>query len=319
MLKKCVILLLVISLLVMGGVAVSAKTFIRLGTAGSGGNYYRLGAGMASLWNDLFPDLQVSIQATKGSANNVDLLADKEVELSFLSANPAYQSYNNIGQWADREKDRYKGMRFVSHVYPNTQNFVAMEWAPEIKSVRDLKGKRVSVGMLGSTGENYWKQIMEVLGWTYDDIIEEFTVHQTCIDQVRNRQIDAAIWPDAAGSASYTEMMQTGFARFVDIDDDIIEAMTKEMDFPFTLPAGAFPGQDKPVKTFAGSAVLAAREDVPEDIIYKLIKSMYENQEFLINVHPITKYMVLEQAINGQPFPLHPGAEKYYREMGVIK
>jgi len=79
MLKKCVILLLVISLLVMCGVAVSAKTFIRLGTAGSGGNYYRLGAGMASLWNDLFPDLQVSIQATKGSANNVDLLADKEV------------------------------------------------------------------------------------------------------------------------------------------------------------------------------------------------------------------------------------------------
>jgi len=95
--------------------------------------------------------------------------------------------------------------------------------------------------------------------------------------------------------------------------------MTKEMDFPFTLPAGAFPGQDKPVKTFAGSAVLAAREDVPEDIIYKLVKSMYENQEFLINVHPITKYMVLEQALNGQPFPLHPGAEKYYREMGVIK
>ncbi|GAI50949.1 unnamed protein product, partial [marine sediment metagenome] len=125
------------------------------------------------------------------------------------------------------------------------------------ESVRDLKGKRVSVGMLGSTGENSWKKIMEILGWTYDDIVEEFTVHQTAIDQVRNRQIDAVIWPDAAGSASFTEIMQTGFARFVDLDDDIIEGMTKEMDFPFTLPAGAFPGQDKAVKTFAGSAVLA--------------------------------------------------------------
>jgi len=319
MLKKCVILLLVISLLVMCGVAVSAKTFIRLGTAGSGGNYYRLGAGMASLWNDLFPDLQVSIQATKGSANNVDLLADKEVEISFAGANPAYQSYHNEGQWLDREKGRYENMRFVSHVYPNPQNFIAMEWAPEIKSVRDLKGKRVSVGMLGSAGENYWKGIMDILGWTYDDIIEEFTVHQTCIDQVRNRQIDAAIWPDAAGSASFTEMMQTGFARFVDIDDDIIEGMTTGMDFPFVLPAGAFPGQDKAVKTFAGSAILVAGEQVSEDIIYKLVKSMYENQEFLINVHPIAKYMVLEQALNGQPFPLHPGAEKYYREMGVMK
>lgn len=319
MLKKCVILLLVISLLVMCSAAVSSQTFIRIGTAGSGGNYYRLGAGMASLWNDLFPDLQVSIQATGGSAENVDLIADKKVEIAFVGAVPAFQSYNNEGQWLEREKDRYKNMRFISHAYPNPENFIAMKWAPEIKSFRDLRGKRVSVGMIGSNDLVYLDQIMKFLGWTYDDIIEEFTVHQTCIDQVRNRQIDAVFWSDAAGSASFTEMMETGFARFVDLDDDIIEVMTEGLDFPYTLPAGSFPGQDKPVKTFAGSAIMIAHKDVPEDIVYKLVKSMYENQEFLISIHPIAKYMVLEEALNGKSCPLHPGAEKYYREIGVIK
>ena len=320
MFKKIIILLLVIGLLSMTVATVSAATFIRLATGGSGGNYYRLGAGMASLWNDLFPDLQVTIQATGGSANNVDLVADKEVEIAFVGANPAYESYNNLGQWADRPQDRYKDMRFVSHGYPNPENFVAMEWAPEIKSMRDLKGKRVSIGMIGSNDLGYWQQIMDILGWTLDDIIPEYTVHQTCIDQVRNRQIDAVFWTDAAGSASFTEIMETGFGRFVDIDDDSIEEMTKDsLDFPFTIPAESFPHQDKPAKTFAGSAIIIAHKDVPEDIIYKLIKSTYENQEYLINVHPIVKYMVLEQATNGQPFELHPGAEKYYREMGVIK
>ncbi len=320
MFKKIIIFLLVISILCITSNTVGAVTFIRIATGGSGGNYYRIGAGMASLWNDLFPDLQVSIQATGGSAANVDLIADKEVEIAFVGANPAYEAYNNLGQWADRPKDRYKNMRFVSHGYPNPENFLAMEWSPEIKNMRDLKGKRVSIGMVGSNDLVYWEQILKVLGWTMNDIIPEYTVHQGTIDQVRNRQIDAVFWTDAAGSASITEIMETGFARFVDIDDDVIEAMTKDtLDFPFTIPPGSFPNQDKPVKTFAGSAIIIAHKDVPDNIVYDLIKSTYENLDFLINIHPIVKYTVLEQALNGQPFELHPGAERYYREMGVLK
>ncbi len=321
MLKRIRLIMILTIIIVFSFTALaSATTFIRIATGGSGGNYYRIGAGMASLWNDLFPDLQVSIQATGGSGANVDLIADKEVEIAFVGANPAYEAYNNLGQWADRPEGRYKDMRFVSHGYPNPENFLAMEWAPEIKNMRDLKGKRVSIGMIGSNDLVYWEQILQVLGWTMNDIIPEYTVHQACIDQVRNRQIDAVFWTDAAGSASITEIMETGFARFIDIDEDVVEAMTKDtLDFPFTIPPGSFPNQDQPVKTFAGSAIMIAHKDVPDDIVYDLIKSTYENQDFLIDIHPIIEYMVLEQALNGQPFELHPGAEKYYREMGVLK
>ncbi len=297
------------------------KTFIRIGTAGSGGNYYRLGAGMAALWNEKLPNVQASIQATKGSPHNAELLADKEIEVSFIGGDPAYEAYHNLGAFKDRPKDRYKNMRFITHAYPNPQNFVAMSWAPDIKTLRDLKGKRVSVGMLGSHGEFLWKQIMEILGWSYNDIKAEYTVHQATIDQVRNRQIDAVVWPDAIGSASIAEMMDTGFARLLDMDADVIKGMTQGMNFPYTIPANTYPNQNKAVKTFAYSAIIVAREDVSADLIYNLTKLMYENLDYLINVHPLAKYMVLEHALNGQPtgMPLHPGAERFYREKGILK
>lgn len=297
------------------------KTFVRIGTAGSGGNYYRLGAGMAALFNENLPNIQVSIQATKGSPHNAELLADKEIEISFIGGDPAYEAYHNLGGFKDRPKDRYKNMRFVSHSYPNPQNFLAMSWAPEIKSLRDLKGKRVSIGMLGSHGEFLWKETMALLGWTYSDIKAEYTVHQTAIDQVRNRQVDAVVSPDAIGSATIAEMMDTGFARLVDMDDDVVKGMTQGMNFPYVIPSNTYAKQDQPAKTFAYSAIIVAREDVSDELIYNFTKLMYENTQYLINVHPIAKYMILKDALNGQPtgMPLHPGAERYYREKGILK
>lgn len=297
------------------------KQFVRIGTAGSGGNYYRLGAGMAALFNEKMQNVQVSIQATKGSPHNAELLADKEIEVAFIGGDPAYEAYHNLGAFKDRPKDRFKNMRFVSHSYPNPQHFVAMSWAPEIKTLRDLKGKRVSVGMLGSHGEFLWKETMNILGWTYSDIKAEYTVHQATIDQVRNRQIDAVVWPDAIGSASIAEMMDTGFARLIDMDEDVIKGMTQGMNFSYMIPANTYAKQDKPVKTFAYSAIIVAREDVSAEMIYQMTKHMYENTDYLVNVHPIAKYMILKDALNGQPtgMPLHPGAERYYREKGVLK
>src|SRR4030066_705499 len=210
-----IILVLTLILLIASVGAVSAAEYVRVATAGAGGNYYRLGAGMTSLWNELFgsvgkndtqkyyaKDLLSTIQATQGSAHNCDLVADEEVEIAFISAAVGYDAYYNLGRYAERPKDRYKNMRFLAFIYPNPNWLVAMEWAPEINGIRDLKGKRVSVGMIGSQGELYWQRMMDFLGWTYDDIKAEYTEHGTAIDQVRNRQIDALLWPDAPPSPS---------------------------------------------------------------------------------------------------------------------
>ena len=276
---------------------------------------------MAALFNEKLTDikLQASVQATGGSVHNMELLAEGEVELATAGGSVAHQAYNNAGRYADRPADRYKVVQFVSSIYPNPVWFLAMEWAPEINSLRDLRGKRVSMGLVGSQGEAVWNQIMDIIGLTYDDVEQEFTVHQAAIDQVRNRQIDAVVIPDAAGSSSIVQMMETGFARILDMDDDVITGMTENsLDFPYTQSVGAVPGLDEPRKTWASSVVLVARSDVEEDLVYHMTKTVFENLDFLENIHPITRFWRTETALDGQTGDLHPGAAKYYREIGLM-
>ncbi len=299
--------------------AAGAQEFVRIATAGSGGNYYRLGGGLASIWNETVDGVQATIQATGGTVENLDLLADEEVEIAYLAGSIGKHAYDNTGNFSDRPADRYTGLRSIATVYPNPQWFLAMEWAEDVESLRDLKGKRVSVGMQGSQGENWWRQIMEHIGFTYDDITPEYTTHQAAIDQVRNRQIDAIVWPDAPGSASIQQVMDTGFARILDIDEDVVAYMDEQgLDYPHTVPPEGVPGADQSVKTFAAPTTFATHEGVSEDLVYELTKSMFENKEQLIQVHPLAEFMTLENAQDGLPFPLHPGAERYYREMGLL-
>ncbi len=296
---------------------VAQDSFVRIATAGSGGNYYRLGGGLAAIYNDTVDGIQASIQATGGSVENLDLLADKEVEVSYLSGSVGQQAFTNTGRFKDRPADRYKGLRAIATVYPNPQWFIAMD--EDIQSLDDLKGKRVSVGMQGSSGEAWWRMIMEYKGWTYADIQPEFTVHQAAIDQVRNRQIDAIVWPDAPGSASIQQVADTGLARPLDIDADLIEFMDGEgLDYAYTIPPAANPFGDFSVESFASPITFATHTGMSEDMIYELTKAMFENKERLIRVHPLAEFMTLENAMSGLPFPLHPGAERYYREQGLM-
>ncbi|WP_366656875.1 TAXI family TRAP transporter solute-binding subunit [Fodinicurvata sp. EGI_FJ10296] len=296
-----------------------AQDFVRIATAGSGGNYYRLGSGLASIWNDTVEGVQASVQATGGSVENLDLLADQEVEIAYLAGGVGIQAYENTGTFEDRPADRYQGLRSIGTVYPNPQWFLAMEWAPEIESIRDLEGMRVAVGMAGGQGEAWWRMTMDHLGWTYDDIEAEYTFHDAAIDQVRNRQIDAVVSPDAPGSATIQQMMDTGFARIIDIDEDIIEFFDESgLDYPYTVSAQYAPGRDEPVETFASPITFSTHEGVSEDLVYELTKSMFENRERLIEVHPLAELMTIEDALDGLPFPLHPGAERFYEEQGVL-
>ncbi|MGF1627636.1 MAG: TAXI family TRAP transporter solute-binding subunit [Alphaproteobacteria bacterium] len=297
----------------------TAQEYVRIATAGSGGNYYRLGGGLASIWNDAVEGVQASIQATGGTVENLDLLADREVEIAYLAGSVGKQAYDNEGQFAEHPDGRYEGLRAIATVYPNPQWFLVMEWAEGVESLQDLQGLRVSVGMQGSHGEAWWRSIMGHLGWTYDDIVPEFTVHQAAIDQVRNRQIDAIVWPDAPGSASIQQVMDTGFARILDIDEDVIAFMDEAgLDYAYTIPPEGVPGSDQSVRTFAAPTTFATHDGVSDDLVYELTKAMFENRDLLIQVHPLAEFMTLEDALDGLPFPLHPGAERYYREMGLL-
>lgn len=297
--------------------------FVRIATGGTGGNFYRLGAGLASVWNDTIEGVVCSTQSTGGSPTNAELLAGGEVEVAFMGAATARHAYNNTGRFADAEPGRYEVINFITYLYPNPQMFIVMEWAAnKIETVSDIVGKRVSKGSIGSLGESYFLETVKVLGIDPGDVIQEHTVHGSAIDQVRNRQIDVVLWPDAAGSASHMEIMETGWADARSLDPELIEHFTTgtwDINFEYTLPANTYRNQPNDVNTYAAPIILLAHEDLDADIVYEMTKAVYENQPALIAVAGIVaRFMSHEASQNGRSMPLHPGAERYYREVGVL-
>ncbi len=300
------------------------EQFIRIATGGTGGNFYRLGAGIASVWNDEVEGIVASTQSTDGSPHNAELLAAGEVEVAFMGADIARDAYHTTGRFEDEEEGYYEALNFITYLYPNPQMFLVMNWAAdEIQSLRDLEGKRVSKGAIGSLGEAYFLETMEVLGIDPDDVIQEHTVHGAAIDQVRDRHIDAVLWPDAAGSASHMEILETGHAQARSIDDEVIEHFTTggwDINFEYTLPADTYRNQPDDVHTFAAPIILLAHADLEEELVYELTKALHENQQALVAIADLlAEFMTLETALEGQQIPLHPGAERYYQEEGALR
>lgn len=316
---------LMVTVLVLGAFAEGSQetSFVRIATGGTGGNYYRLGAGIASVWNDEIEGIVASTQSTDGSPHNAELLAARDVEVAFMGADVSRNAYENAGRFAEEDADKYRNMRFITYLYPNPQMFIVMEWAADqIESLEDIEGMRVSKGAIGSLGETYFLETCEVLGVDPDDVIKEDTVHGSAIDQVRNRQIDAVLWPDAAGSASHMEILDTGWAEARSLNREVIDHFTSgawDINFPYTLPAETYPNQPEAVDTFAAPIVLLTRENVDEDLVYELTSQIYANRDALVSVAGlVAQFMTIDTALNGRAVPLHPGAERFYREQGVL-
>ncbi|GLB60320.1 TAXI family TRAP transporter solute-binding subunit [Cytobacillus sp. NCCP-133] len=295
--------------------------FVRVATGGSGGNYYRLGGAMMGLMNNKFNNYEYSIQATDGTPHNIALVNSGEVEIAFGTAQTFIDAYNNEGQFAEQEKGKFQNMGFLTFVYPNVTHFGVSEWADDsFKTIYDLPGHSVSINKLGSTGTIEMQEIiLPVIDAAFEDFSPEYTVHGETIDQLRNRQIDGAIWGDGIYSASWTEMMNTGFMTLKSFPDEVIEAATKDsVKFPITIEAGSYPNQDEPFTTWAEPILLVANSDMSEQAVYDFLKTTFENVEDLTAVIPLAKYIDKEFALQGQEFPLHPGAEKYFKEIGLL-
>lgn len=319
----------------MMGEAVQASEYVRVGTAGEGGNYYMLGGAFSTIWNEYFdvedpediPDgfyerpIMSTIQATQGSPHNVELVSTGQVELAFGLAEPVYAGYHHEGQFEDREYLETDNQKFIGYLYPNPYWFVVMDWAEDdIDSLEDVVGHRISVGMTGSSGEMAWREIMDYYGWTYDDVDEQFTVHGEAIDQVRDRRIDVTVWPDAPGSPSYMEIFDTGYANAYSYPEEVIEYMTEgNLREPTTIPAGSVDGQEEEFEAFMDPAIMIANEDLDDEIAYNITKAIYEFQEEYSEIFPLADFLDAEVAHRGQPVPLHDGAAEYYEEIGVLE
>ncbi|MGI6431158.1 MAG: TAXI family TRAP transporter solute-binding subunit [Synergistaceae bacterium] len=315
MTKTARFLIVTAMILVFAGAA-SAATFINIGTGSTGGTYYPVGAGMAKVWNSAIPGMKANAQSTGGTAQNLALLGKGEAEVIFADG-LYFFAYEGKGTF---EGKPMKELRGLVPLYAEPIHFLVAKGS-NIKSIQDLKGKRVSVGAVGSGTEVTVRTLLKVAGLDPDkDIRPENLGLSDTAGAFADKNIDAALTVGALGIAGVVEITTLGTAEFRDIPADIVAKLSKELPYylPFDIPANTYKDQTKPVKTLASWNVLITTDKLGEEDAYKMTKALYEHKQDILNISTRLASMSPENLKYIQ-VPLHKGAEKYYREIGAIK
>ena len=302
-------------ILVFAGAA-SAATFINIGTGSTGGTYYPVGAGMAKVWNSAIPGMKANAQSTGGTAQNLALLGKGEAEVIFADG-LYFFAYEGKGAFDGKPM---KELRGLVPLYAEPIHFLVAKGS-NIKTIQDLKGKRVSVGAVGSGTEVTVRTLLKVAGVDPDkDIRAENLGLSDTAGAFADKNIDAALTVGALGIAGVVEITTLGTAEFRDIPADVVAKLGKELPYylPFDIPANTYKDQTKPVKAMASWNVLITTEKLGEEDAYKMTKALYEHKQDILNISTRLASMSPENLKYVQ-VPLHKGAEKYYKEIGAVK
>jgi TRAP transporter TAXI family solute receptor len=293
-----------------------AETFINVLTGGTSGVYYPLGVALANLFNQKIPDANASAQATKASVENLNLLQGGDGELAFTLADAASQA------WAGVTDAGYAGpldrLRHVAAIYSNYIQIVATAESG-IATLADLRGKRISVGAPKSGTELNARAILGAAGLAYGDFEKvEYLAFAESVDLMKNRQLDVTLQSAGLGVASIKDLATSVAIVVVPIPPETIAAVGDVSYQPGTIPAGTYEGQGSDVATAAIRNLLATHDGVPDDLVHAMVDTMYANLDTLVAAHAAAKAIVLDKSAVESPLPLHPGAERFFREKGLL-
>jgi len=303
---------------VSAGGASAQQKFVSIGTGGITGVYYPTGGAICRLVNKDRKEhgIRCSAESTGGSVYNVNTIQGGELEFGVAQSDVQYNAYEGKAQWDGKP---YKDLRAVFSVHPEPVTIVARKDAG-INNVTDIKGKRLNIGNAGSGTRATWEVIEPALGWTRDDLklateLKSAETGQALCDD----KIDAYFWLVGHPSALTQETLSTCDANLVNATGPEIDKLVADNSFyrKATIPAGMYPGQDADVNTFGVGATFVTSADVPEDVVYVVVKAVFENFDDFKKLHPAFANLKEEEMIKDSlSAPLHPGAEKYYKERG---
>ena len=316
--KKLVALFLVL-LLALGFAACGKKAQsydLILATGGTGGSYYPYGGAMAQLFIDKVEGVTATATSTGASAENARLLNSSEADLAILQNDVLDYAFN--GTETMKEGGALKNLATIATLYPEPIQIVATV-ASGITSVEDMKGKRVSVGAAGSGTEANARQILEAFGMTYDDIDESFLSFAESSTGMQNMTLDAAFVTAGIPNPAIMELSAMTEVVLVTIPDEKVAALVEKYPFYSSLqvPDDAYEAMNGG-QTVTVLATLACRADLDEDLVYNLTKALFDNQTELAQANAKAADLKLETAVKGASVAFHPGAEKYYKEVGAI-
>ena len=292
--------------------AADKKVFVNIATGGTAGVYYPLGGAIAEILNKNVPGMNASAQSTGASVANVNLLKDGKVELALIQNDIAYYAANGTEMFKDK---KVAGIKGISTLYNETIQIVTLA-ENNIKTVADLKGKRIAVGALGSGTEANARQILEIFGLTYADVKPQYLSFGEAANGLKDGNIDAAFVTAGAPTAAIQDIAAQNKVTLVGVPADKAEALIKK--YPFyakeTVKAKTYPGMEADVQTVAVKAMLVTIDKVDADLVYKMTKAIYSNLDRIKVAHAIGANVKKETAMEGMPIAVHAGADKFFKE-----
>jgi uncharacterized protein len=294
-----------------------AQQSLSIATGGTGGVYYPLGGGFGNIIGKELPGYTATAQVTGGSVANLQLIGSGKADLCFTQVDAAYDAI--VG------RDKFPSklpIRALAVMYPNHMHVVTVE-GTGIEKIEDLKGRRVSAGSPGSATEVYAIRVLEAAGLHHErDIRKERLGASESVNALKDKKIDAFFWVGGLPTAAVTDLAATPNTKIKFID---IAHLTKKMNEKYgplyaeaTIPATTYKGMDHDAKNNTVWNIMAVNASMPDDLAYKLTKTMLEKREDLALVHKEALNIKPEwQTSNRAGIPWHPAALKYFGEKGI--
>lgn len=321
--------------LLAGPALAQDMTFFRIGTGGAGGTYFPIGGIIANAisnppgsracdegGNCGVPGLVAMAQSTNASAHNVNAVQAGQMEAGLTGAATLHFAYKGVGVFEGNQKP---DVRVIANLFPEDLHLVLPKGA-KLNGLADLKGKRVGIAQAGSGTQIAVELILAAHGITRDDIEEAELNNTQSAERLADGQIDAYFYAAGTPVAAMIQLDNTKGMELYDWTEE--ELVTGNTAVPYyiksQIPAGTYPGVDYDVDTLAVSGMLITNANQPEELIYEITKALWSStaRKLLDNGHPKGKAITVETALEGVDgigVPLHPGAEKYYREIGMLK
>lgn len=298
-----------------------AETHVKIATGNLGGVYYPVGVGLGQLIQKTNPGFLSSAMSTGGSVDNVQLLVGNEAQIAMIQSNVIEDAYK--GEKPFRKK--HEELRAITALWPNIVHIVTTK---DIKSLADIKGKRFVVGAARSGTEVITHAVLDAAGLQYrnkdkdkNDLVPVWLNYTEAVDSMNNRQAIGGMFQAFPPGSAIAELMTSNDYHVLQMSDAYLNDLKAKYPYfaRYNVAAGTYPNQPEDLKLVGYPVLLVALDSMPEDAVYAVTKTIFENLPELHAIHQATTMMTPENATVGVNIPLHKGAERYLKEKGVLK
>jgi len=306
------LLVILFALFVLSSLGAQDRVFVNIGTGGTAGTYYPLGGAMAELISKAYPYINATAVSTGASVANINKLVEGEFQLVMVQNDVTFYAYNGTEMFKDNAKPNLRGM---GTLYAETIQIVTVT-SSKVKSLNDLRGKRIAVGAAGSGTEVNCRQILEALGLSYNEVSPQYLNFAEAANGLRDGNVDVAVVTAGVPTAAIRDVASQKDVVLLPVSNELAARLIAKYPFytKFQIPKNTYPKQASDVQTLAVKAMLLVDASADEQLVYDMTKAIFTGTERLAMAHAQGANIKKASAQDGMPLPLHPGAARFFKE-----